>query len=80
MFSLPKLLVLALIIAGVIAAFRVAGTVRRLRADAARRQATARPPAKTEELLKCSGCGAYVPLDSPDPCGRGDCPRRPERS
>ena len=80
MFSLPKLLVLLLIIGGVIAAFRLAGTVKRLKAEADRRAAAERRTAlKTEELLKCSGCGAYVPVGTPDPCGRGDCPRPPDR-
>ena len=74
---ISKLLLLLLVIGGVIAAVRVSGMMRR---------AQARPPAsgsrqvrKTEELLKCSGCGAYVPAGSPDPCGRDGCPTSPER-
>ena len=75
MFSLPKLLVLLLIIGGVIAAFRLAGTVRRLKADAAARaEAEARAQLRTEELLKCPTCGAYGPAGSREPGDRAECP------
>ncbi|HEX4113470.1 MAG TPA: hypothetical protein VH020_13130 [Stellaceae bacterium] len=28
----------------------------------------------TEDLVKCRGCGAFVPAKGATSCGRGDCP------
>jgi uncharacterized protein len=44
------------------------------------RQASKRGPgrtagtAKTEELIPCEACGAYVPAHGARNCGRADCP------
>jgi hypothetical protein len=29
-----------------------------------------------EDLMKCSSCGAFVPVGTTTSCGRSDCPRR----
>ena len=76
---LGKLLIFALVVAGVIAAVRVAGVVRRAQANSARRtQAEDRQRLKTEDLLKCPTCGAYVAADSPHRCAGADDPEPPD--
>ena len=77
---LGKLLIFALVVAGVIAAVRLAGVVRRAQANAARRTQTEdRQRLKTEDLLKCPTCGAYSAAGSSEPCDRADCPKLPGR-
>ncbi|HEY5208480.1 MAG TPA: hypothetical protein VIJ42_03450 [Stellaceae bacterium] len=36
--------------------------------------ARGRPAVVTEDLVKCRGCGAFVPARGATSCGRGDCP------
>jgi uncharacterized protein len=48
--------------------------VRRAAEQAAPRGAAARPAIATEDLVKCAGCGAFVPKASATRCGRNDCP------
>ncbi len=74
MFSLPKLLTLALIIVAVLAAFRLIGSVNRVRAENRRRTSAEedRRQLESEDLQKCTVCGVFVARA----CDRNDCPRR----
>ena len=47
-----------------------------MRRWAARMQRGGRPggSGETEDMVKCSVCGAYVAANSVSSCGRGDCP------
>ncbi|HEV7372651.1 hypothetical protein [Arenibaculum sp.] len=81
MFSLPKLLTLALIILVVWYGFKWISRVNRLRAEQARpvgrRAPGAAAPGKgsrAEEMEKCRVCGVYVAPASAAACGRPDCP------
>ena len=71
-FSLPKLIVLALVILGVWFAFR---TVTRL-ADQRGRAAGAKPEPEVEaaDTVKCSVCDTYLPSSSLKNCGKAGCP------
>ena len=54
----------------------VRDAVRRAAEHAARQQGA--PGARTipaEDLVKCSSCGAFIPVGSATSCGRADCPR-----
>jgi len=77
--SLGKLLVLAILVAIVWYGFkyvqRVEAIRRSLREEIARRQAGARPPARSvEDLVKCSKCGAFVAASGATNCGKPQCP------
>ena len=77
--SLSKLLVLAIIIAIVWYGFkymqRVEAIRRSVREEIARRQASARPAARSvEDLVKCSKCGAFVAANGATNCGKAGCP------
>jgi uncharacterized protein len=81
--GLPKLILLALIIAIIWYGYRylqrIEAVRRALRDELMRRQrATARPaqPVEAEDLVKCATCGAYVPAHHASACGRPDCPWR----
>lgn len=76
MFSLPKLLVLALVILAVWYGIKWVSRANRLRAEQARpvgRRAAA-GAARSEEMEKCRVCGVYVAPASASACGRPDCP------
>lgn len=83
MFSLPKLIVLALLLAAVWYGFRWVSRVNHLRAEQAaeRRRmrktpgggTAARTPA-AEDMEKCPSCGIYVSPRSAASCGRPGCP------
>lgn len=80
MFSLPKLLVLALIIAVVWYGFKIVGRLDakrkqevrdgRRRGTPRRRQAEAED---TEDLVRCPTCDTFVAANARS-CGRDDCP------
>lgn len=79
--SLGKLLFLAIVITVVWYGFkyvqRVEEVRRALRREMERRQGRAQPGPRTikaEDLVKCAHCGAYVPANSANSCGRADCP------
>ncbi|MGP1395368.1 MAG: hypothetical protein ACTS3R_07640 [Inquilinaceae bacterium] len=71
MFSLPKLLVLGLIVAVVWFGFKAlerGGRVPRAEDKSDTRKLGAK------DLVKCRVCGVYVAADGPPGCGRSDCP------
>jgi hypothetical protein len=77
--SLGKLLLLAVLIALVWYGFKYASRVeairRNVREEVARRQASARPPARSvEDLVKCRQCGAFVAATGATNCGKPGCP------
>ncbi|HEV8027106.1 MAG TPA: hypothetical protein VGP50_06730 [Stellaceae bacterium] len=81
--GLPKLILLALMIAIIWYGYRylqrIEAVRRALRDELMRRQrATARPsqPVEAEDLVKCATCSAYVPSHHASACGRPDCPWR----
>lgn len=83
MFSLTKLLTLALILLLVWYGFRWIGRLDRIRKEQARESDRLRreaPPRRTasppvaEDMEKCVRCGVYVSGRSAKPCGRPDCP------
>ena len=62
MFSLPKLLTLALIIVVVLAAFRLIGSVNRVRAENRRRTSAEKDQRQleSEDLVRCPRCGVFM--------------------
>ena len=81
-FSLGKLLLLAFVILICWYGLKFVGRVGQVRqaikraSEQAAQQTQSRNP-KTivaEDLVKCRGCGAYVPAKSASSCGRPDCP------
>ncbi len=76
MFSLPKLIVLALVIMAVLYGFKLAGSLRSRRD--ARDTAPEPTPEKTrererleaEDLVQCPKCGAYVSAGADHECRR----------
>ncbi|HSK41749.1 MAG TPA: hypothetical protein VK943_18430 [Arenibaculum sp.] len=83
MFSLPKLIILALLLAAVWYGFRWVSRVNHLRAEQAaersrlRKAAGGAPAAGTavaEDMEKCPSCGVYVSPRSAAACGRPGCP------
>lgn len=86
-FSFQKLLVLAAIIAIVWYGFKLVSRLDEARKAEARLHGAppksrwsprrkARGPAepKTQEMVQCPICEAYVPAGHPTACGRADCP------
>ncbi len=81
---LPKLLLLAFILLiawyGVRFVTRVGQVRQALRRAAEQAAANGRgrdphtPRLAPEDLVKCSVCGAFVPVKSATNCGRADCP------
>jgi len=71
-FSFGKLLLLALVLAGLWLAFRVIGRKRRL-PDRGRRGGTR---IAAEDMTGCPRCGVYVSARRAAPCARTDCPYR----
>ena len=76
MFSLPKLLTLALIIVAVLLAFRLIGALNRVRAENQRRAGAEEQTRRleSEDLEKCAVCGVFAQAGKA--CERSDCPRR----
>ena len=72
-FSLPKILLLIVIIAAVWYGFKVVGRINAKRkageddsvADASN------PSVDAEEMVQCPKCGAYVARDEPHSCSAG---------
>jgi hypothetical protein len=86
-FSLAKFLVLALVVAAIWYGFKYMNRLeevrRMLRQEQRRRQgADGRAPGrraeslKTEDLVLCRTCNAYVAARGAGACGRADCPWR----
>ena len=74
-FSLPKLLVIAVVIAAIWYFFKFIGRRNQV---GAKRTATPRSPKKKleiEDLVQCAVCGTYVQPDAAS-CERADCPER----
>lgn len=84
MFSLPKLIVLFLIIAGVWYGFRWAKLwqIRRSKQDQAlkdkaakeKKDADAAAQKQVEDMVKCPSCGTYVAALTGGSCGQPGCP------
>jgi hypothetical protein len=77
--SLPKLILLIIIVYAVWRGFRFLGAADRARqqAESSTRQAPRQrraDVANVEDTVKCRVCGAYVPARQPSRCSRGDCP------
>jgi hypothetical protein len=84
MFGLPKLLLLALVVAAVWYGFRYLQARERQLARTRRPAdkavgAAARSAAVTEDLVKCAVCATYVARAAPA-CGRADCPQPRSRT
>jgi len=73
-FSLPKLLVLALIIAVVWYGFKWIGKVDRDRKAAVKARRDEPVSRDAEDMVKCEVCGTFVPVRGASGCGRADCP------
>jgi hypothetical protein len=80
-FSLGKFLFLAIVLAIVWYGWKYARRVEALRAalraEMARRRDGGAPGTRSlpaEDLVKCSACGAYLPAQHKQSCGRADCP------
>ena len=78
-FSIQKLLVLAAIVAAVWYGFKYVGRMKEVRdAEAKLRESAkggASPAApKTQEMVQCAVCSAYVAAQGSQNCGREDCP------
>ena len=78
-FSLPKLLVLALIIGVIWYGFKWATQLDRSRRKAVKDEAKpkapdAAAPDGAEDMVKCSVCGTFVAARGARSCGLGDCP------
>jgi len=83
-FSLPKLLVLALIIGVIWYGFKWATKIDQKRRKAVKEEAKRPAPdaaardAATddgaEDMVKCGVCGTFVAARGARACGRGDCP------
>ncbi len=83
-FSLPKLLVLALIIGVIWYGFKWATEIDRKRRRAVKDDAKKPAPAASaaasapandaEDMVKCAACGTFVAVRGAKDCGRGDCP------
>lgn len=74
MLSLPKILLLLVIIGVVIYGTRVLGRARKVVSDKDDNVRDARP-GKAVDLAKCQVCGNYVD-PSAGACDRADCPQR----
>ena len=80
-FSLPKLVVLALILAAVWYGFKAFGRYatggrgsRRTRVPKNDAGAENDGNMTSVDMTKCAVCGVYVSADGPASCGRQDCP------
>jgi hypothetical protein len=74
MFSLPKLLVLAVIIAAVWYGFKMWGRGGRIRAEDSEPDRRIETESEPEDMSKCDVCGTFVPEDGARHCGRDGCP------
>ena len=77
--SLPKLILLLVIVYAVWRGFRFLGGADRARQQAERMTGQGQKKrradvANVEDTVKCRVCGAYVPARQPSRCGRSDCP------
>ena len=74
-FSLPKLLVLILIIAAIWYGFKWVGKLDRDRKDRLRNAESGSRGEDERDLVECAACGTYVTVGL-DRCpeGRADCP------
>ena len=84
MFSLPKLLLLGLMIVVVLYGFKWVGRMQEQKQRSVRKKRNDAPPAAkgsadksaqddVEETIQCTTCGAYVTTGSRN-CGRDNCP------
>jgi len=74
-FSLPKLLVLVLIVLAVWYGFKWIGRLDKERRRSVRDGGAAGEPKKAvEDMVKCPVCDAYVPALGATKCDRADCP------
>ena len=78
MFSLPKLVVLGLIVLAVIYGFKLAGTLKERQAKresapeptAQKKRERERERLEVEDLVQCPKCGAYVAAGGEHECRR----------
>jgi len=76
MFSIPKLIVLALIIGAVWYGFKLFGRGRVV-GGPQKREDVGRDETGAVDMTKCSVCGDFVPSGSATDCGRTGCPFPP---
>ena len=74
MFSLNKLLVLALLVAVAWYGLRWFQNYQKLAEARAAEAERRRRTLPAEDLTKCRACGTYVAVGASDPCRRPDCP------
>ena len=74
MFSLPKLLVLALIVGAAWYGYRWVQRVNANQQTKVRRRRTEARAREVEDMVLCSVCQTYVPAEKHEPCDRPDCP------
>jgi hypothetical protein len=73
-FSLPKLIVLALIIAAVWYGFKMVSRRNTLRANKAAREAEDARKTAVEDTTECPVCKTFLPTAGLRSCGRPNCP------
>lgn len=73
-FSLPKLLVLAAIIAAVWYGFKWVGRYNRIQQEKAKDRVRQNQADAAADMIPCPKCGVYVPEGDATTCARGDCP------
>ncbi len=71
-FSLPKLIVLAAIVAGIWYVFKFIG--RRTGPKVKDKSPGANGGPEAVDMNKCAVCGDYLSAEAPSGCGRSDCP------
>lgn len=74
--SLPKILLLVLVVAGVWIAFRMIGRKGRAGGDRVRQRQGDGGRIAAEDMVACPRCGVFVSAGRADPCQRSDCPYR----
>lgn len=73
-FSLPKLLVLAAIIAAVWYGFKWVGRYSQVQKAKAREQVRKNAADAANDMIPCPKCGVYVPAGEATKCDRDECP------
>ena len=71
---MPKLLVLAVIIAAVWYGFKMWGRGGRIRAEDSEPDGRIEAGSEPEDMSRCDVCGTFVPEGSARHCGRDGCP------
>ena len=74
MFSVPKLIVLALIVGAVWYFFKIVNRGRAVEAEEREQEQVRRDRTDAVDMTKCSVCGDFVPASGTTSCGRDGCP------